>query len=266
VSEFNDAGVPAIHVDSYTSIGERDDVYTAFENGEFKILSCSQLLGVGVDMPFVKCLIDCYPVKSLITYIQRGGRIIRNFPGVEYGIYLDHAGNWSHFGGGIEEFYPTDLDDGTKKLDEKKLCKKDKKEAKEKECPMCYTPFFGMKCDCGYEIDNKKAYEEGKELMQTDGSDLVELKSSKKKKLTPAEKRNKEATKADKQQFYSELIGYKLGRESKGAKVEMSRMDSVYKRYFGVWPKGINPVPTAPTVATVKYITGVNITNSKRRW
>jgi superfamily II DNA or RNA helicase len=105
------------------------------------------LLGVGVDMPFVKCLIDCYPVKSLITYIQRGGRILRNFEDVEYGIYLDHAGNWGHFGkflddecsgAGIEEFYPTDLDDGTKKLDEKKLCKKDKKEAKEKECPMCY--------------------------------------------------------------------------------------------------------------------------------
>jgi hypothetical protein len=114
-------------------------------------------------------------------------------------------------------------------------------------------------------LHNKKAYEEGKELMQTDGSDLVELKSSKKKKLTAAEKRNKEATKADKQQFYSELLGYRLARESEGKNIKLVHMKYVYRDYFGVWPHGLDLVPTAPTANTVKFMTHRNIKQARAR-
>ena len=77
VEMFRAAGISAQHIDGYTDEKTRGELYRGHEAGEFKILSCSKLLGVGYDSPQTRCLIDCSPTKSAIAYQQRAGRIQR---------------------------------------------------------------------------------------------------------------------------------------------------------------------------------------------
>lgn len=77
VAEFERNGVPAVHIDAYTEPELRQDIYRRHNEGEFKILSCSSLLNTGYDSPSTRCIIDCYPTKSLIRFVQRVGRQVR---------------------------------------------------------------------------------------------------------------------------------------------------------------------------------------------
>ena len=112
------------------SSDERDELMAAHDRGEFKILVMLHgLLNTGYDAPSLRCIVDCFPVKSVTTYKQREGRIKRTFEGKEYGIYLDHADNFSRFGF-AEDIIPEVLCDGKKTKSETELIEKEKKEPK----------------------------------------------------------------------------------------------------------------------------------------
>ena len=64
VNMFNDAGIPAEHIDGYMDDAERQILFREHDEGRFKILSCSKLLNTGYDAPSVRCLIDAFPTKS----------------------------------------------------------------------------------------------------------------------------------------------------------------------------------------------------------
>lgn len=221
VKKFNEAGISAEHIDCYSPKHEREQLYEAHDNGEFKILSCSRLLNTGYDAPSVRCLIDCFPVKSVTTYVQRAGRITRKSENKEYAIYLDHAGNFDEFGY-AEDIVPTTLDNGEKsnykEID--LIRQKDGQEAIVSDCPMCYQKMQGVQCmACGYEIPIHKR-------MIDDGSILEEIQEGNQaNKKTPLE---------DKQRFMSELIylaaqkGYQRGWAA-----------HQYREKFAVWPNDI---------------------------
>lgn len=164
VDKFNLAGIPAVHIDGYMDDEERQIIYEAHDRGEYKILSCSRLLNTGYDAPQVRCLIDCYPTDSLISYVQRAGRIMRTHGTKEHAIYLDHAGNCQKHGF-AEDIIPEMLDDGTQRFSEKKLTR-EKKEPKVKECPQCTRQFIGVKCECGYEIPVKEQLKTDDQVLQ----------------------------------------------------------------------------------------------------
>ena len=92
VEQFQQAGISAEHIDGYMDVEEREDVLKAHDRGEFLILSCSRLLNTGWDSPSTSCLIDCFPTKSYITYVQRIGRVMRTADGKE-NAKNNHAGN-----------------------------------------------------------------------------------------------------------------------------------------------------------------------------
>lgn len=217
VEKFQAAGISAEHIDGYMDDDLRQDLYEAHDAGDFKILSCSRLLNTGYDAPSVSCLIDCFPTKSLISYIQRAGRVMRTHEGKENAIYLDHAGNVSRFGF-AEDIIPESLDDGEKRFAERNQIK-DKKEPKVKDCPQCYRQMVGIRCSCGYEIPMK-------ERLETDGTDLVKLAKSANKLYTPERK----SEWLGELMYYAETRGYKEG----WAKHK-------YKEKFGVWPNKIYP-------------------------
>lgn len=226
VQRFNDNGISAEHVDCYSDKKERDDLFKAHDAGEFKILSCSRLLNTGYDAPSVGCIIDCFPVKSITTWVQRVGRGKRIFPGKEYCIYLDHADNFSRFGY-QEDIVPESLDMGEKTHDEKELVKKEKKEPKKRECPQCTQLMVGMKCQaCGFEVPIQEAFED-------DGSDLQEITGDPKKA-------NRVDSKEIKSQFLSELNFY---AESKGYKLGWAA--NQYLQRYGCWPNRINSYQVA---------------------
>ena len=246
VRQFNEAGISAEHIDGYMDDEERQMLYKAHDKGEFMILSCSQLLNTGYDAPMVSCLIDCYPTKSLITWVQRVGRVLRSHPDKGHAVILDHAGNTAKLGF-AEDIVPDILDDGEKRYDEKSLTKDKDKEPKVKECPTCHGQFVGVRCACGYEIPIKQQLESTDEI-------LVEL--------TAAEKRNRKTSMEDKAQFYSELMAWaSIKGYSQGWAAHK------YKERFAHWPNKVKPHSVSGGISDEvrKFITSQNIKNSKRR-
>jgi superfamily II DNA or RNA helicase len=98
VEQFNQAGIPAVHVDGETPTEERDNSIRRFENGEVKILSNVELFGEGFDLPALEVAILLRPTQSLGLYLQQVGRALRPSPGKGHAIILDHAGNCERHG------------------------------------------------------------------------------------------------------------------------------------------------------------------------
>jgi len=223
VERLNANGISAEHIDCNFSQEEREDLFEAHDKGEFKVLSCSRLLNTGYDAPSVRCIIDCYPTKSVTTYVQRVGRLMRPFEGKEYAVILDHAGNFDKFGY-AEDIIPESLHDGTTTHNEKDQIKEGKKESKTRDCPQCYQQMKGIRCKaCGYEVPKS-------EQMEDDGSMLVELTGS---------KANRKDSREIKEQFLSELQYH--GR-TKGYKPGWAA--NQYREKYSVWPSKINPHKT----------------------
>jgi len=243
VEMFRDAGVSAQHIDGYTDEKTRAELYQGHEAGEFKILSCSKLLGVGYDSPRTRCLIDCSPSKSAIAYQQRAGRIQRLHESKPYAIYLDHAGNVGRFGY-AHTMEVSELDDGDRKFAEKnQLEKKDKKDATTRECPRCQKIMMGLRCSCGYELTIT-------ERLESDSTMLVRIDDKPKK-----------AGKYEKAMWYSNLLRYS---RQKGWKDGWA--SHKYRAKFGVWPKGLSVNLTAEIAPEVaNWIKSQQIAAAKSR-
>ena len=233
VDMFNREGIPAAHIDGYTEESIRQTLYKAHNDGEFKILSCSRLLNTGYDAPSVKCLIDCFPTKSLIAYQQRAGRIMRIHPDKPYAIYLDHASNVGRFGF-AEQIVPTMLDDGIKKFQEKNQVK-EVKEKKQNNCPMCQKIMIGIRCSCGYQMSIK-------EKLETDKKTLVKLTAG------------KTFTQADKSTWYSGLLTH---ARKKGFSDGWAAHK--YRAKFGVWPRSVEIKIGEIPLEVENWITSENI-------
>ena len=94
-----------------------------------------ELLNTGYDAPSVRCLIDAFPTKSLSSYVQRIGRVLRLHKDKPHAIILDHAGNVAKHGF-AEDVVPDALHDGEKEYRERDQTK-EKKEPKTMDCPRC---------------------------------------------------------------------------------------------------------------------------------
>jgi len=178
VDEFLANGVSAAHIDCYTDDDERDKLYKAHHNGDIKILSCYSLLEVGTNERKVQCLIDRSPTKSLIRYVQRGGRIQRILEGKGASVYLDQAGNVDRFGMFIEDVVPTELHDGEKKYREDECINKPKEEKEARKCPKCPNGIMlGLTCQsCGHEMPSRR------EMVETVAGELKPIKEVRREK------------------------------------------------------------------------------------
>lgn len=214
---FNKYDIPTAHIDGYMEIDKRKKIYKDYENGKIKILSCSRLLGVGFDHSECSVLLDCYPTKSHIVYQQRLGRITRLHENKPYAIYLDHAGNTLRFGF-YESIVPGQLHTN-ENFTERKQVKKEKKEKKTHICEECKKIFTGIKCECGFVLDLKKA-------IVTDRTML--------KKLNQAQRNNILESDLTKARWYNQLKLLERIREYKPGFAE-----AIYKKKFSVYPRNI---------------------------
>ena len=232
VEKFQAEGISAEHIDCYLDTDERRDLFEAHDKGEFKILSCSRLLNTGFDSPTTRCVIDCYPIKSVTDWVQRVGRILRISEGKEYAIYLDHGDNYSRFGP-AEEIVPEELSMAKKgdTHNERDLTK-EKKKPKTMECPQCRQAMIMPACKaCGYQLPvNDQFYDDGTDLVEATGKaankkDSIEIKT----------------------QFYSELLCHARKKGySKGWAANQ------YRSKYDVWPNKIKPYDVSETTSLVK--------------
>lgn len=73
-------GLRAVHIDGDTP--NREEVYYRFEQGEIQVLCNASVVSTGVDLPTADALLNLTPTRSMSTYQQRFGRIMRPLPGV----------------------------------------------------------------------------------------------------------------------------------------------------------------------------------------
>jgi DNA repair protein RadD len=90
---LRDAGVRAAHVDGTTDDATRKNAIRDLEAGALDVLCNVELVGEGVSVNNVSCIIQLRPTKSLSLHLQQIGRGLRMYPGKKDCIILDHAGN-----------------------------------------------------------------------------------------------------------------------------------------------------------------------------
>ncbi|WP_100899135.1 DEAD/DEAH box helicase [Nostoc flagelliforme] len=98
---FQAKGYNAVCVDGRLENDARSPIYAGFASGgkfDPQILISVDVLEKGFDEPSVACIIQARPTMSRIKYRQQIGRGSRKYPGKEYCIVLDYAGNAYRFG------------------------------------------------------------------------------------------------------------------------------------------------------------------------
>lgn len=93
-ARFNQAGIPAAHVDATTPEDERDAAVAGLETGAIKVLSNVEVFTEGFDLPAIDAVILMRPTKSTQLYLQMVGRGLRTARGKDAAIIFDHAGLW----------------------------------------------------------------------------------------------------------------------------------------------------------------------------
>jgi superfamily II DNA or RNA helicase len=102
--EFNQAGIPAIHLDADSSRLEREEGIRDFKSGKYKILTNCGLFVEGTDIPEITCIILARPDMSIGPYLQMVGRGLRLFPGKLDCVVLDHANSFAMHGSPLIEY------------------------------------------------------------------------------------------------------------------------------------------------------------------
>lgn len=144
--QFTEAGIPTRNIDGSHTRDERRDIMTALRSGQVLGITSSDLISEGVDLPSVHCTIHLRRTSSIIIYIQQYFRSLTPEPGKNFGVILDHVGNFDRFG------YPqADREwslDG--KHDHNKQALANRLTVRRcKECFMIYEPHLGSCPFCG---------------------------------------------------------------------------------------------------------------------
>lgn len=202
----------------------------------------TDILTRGFDVPDVLMGVSARPFsKSFSSHVQQMGRIMRPAPGKEYGVWLDHGGNYLRFRKDWDQLYEagvTELESGIEDKPKKELTEDEKKEAK---CPVCSALWItgtNVCYSCGYEKPLRGVAVVPGELQElfTDGTDRI-----------PAN-----------QKFYSELLYYARMRNFKDGWAAHK-----YKEKFGVFPRGLRADTIPISQKTVSWIRSRNIAWAK---
>ena len=181
--QFNDAGIPAAHIDGTTNKSEREKIINDFRNGTVKVLCNVDLIGEGFDVPDCTAVMLLRPTESLSLHIQQSMRPMRYQPD-KVATIVDHVGNvYVHGTPDLEREWT---------LDKKK--KKRKRESVDSvpiwTCPQCFCSYLKqngqlrIKCEeCGYieEIEraNEKVIDETVELTLVEQEEVLDWKQAK---------------------------------------------------------------------------------------
>lgn len=95
---YNQAGIPAAHLDGESSPERRAATLAAFARGELLVLSNVGLFTEGFDLPALDAVQIARPTKSLGLWLQMLGRVLRPSPGKDCAVILDHTANWIDLG------------------------------------------------------------------------------------------------------------------------------------------------------------------------
>lgn len=96
--QFNDAGIPALHIDGRSDERKRKEGITGFREGSIRVLCNCDLFGEGLDVPGIQAAILLRPTQSTGLYMQQVGRALRPDASKPCAYILDHVGNCHRHG------------------------------------------------------------------------------------------------------------------------------------------------------------------------
>jgi DNA repair protein RadD len=239
MNQFKEAGINAVHIDGETDKPIRDRVFQQINSGEVQVICNAMVYTEGTDIPCIDCIVDAAPSKSLIKYLQAGGRGMRTFPGKSSLLFMDHAGNvYRH--GRLELPRDWELTEGKEQVE--KLAEQRKKTEKVQiTCSSCGFMFNGVNCPrCGTPL-----------VLQGEAKDflpavLVEMTQYEYEHALASKR--KKAAEPTPQQFYSGFLW--IAQERGHAKGWASYR---YREKFGTWPNGLRQEPAMPVAAVWNF-------------
>lgn len=95
---FNNAGIPAMHVDGSTPEGLRNEIIAGFKARKFLILCNVGILNAGFDDPSIETVIVNRATMSVPLWLQMCGRGSRLYPSKAHFNILDMAENYKELG------------------------------------------------------------------------------------------------------------------------------------------------------------------------
>lgn len=229
--QFVKCGIAAEHISCHTPDGERLDILGRVASGQTKVICNAMLLTTGWDFPACRCMILARPTKSLVSYVQMVGRVLRPYPGKDKALILDHSGTCQRLGFPTDDRSDIPMCDGKPKIGASE--KKDKEEPLPKVCPNCsfLKPAKTHKCPaCGFEARRPSTVE-------VEDGELRLVAKSKKHQAKDIQQRF-----GSKQQVYSMLLTMQRERNYQSGWTARK-----YRDVFGVWPKGMDDVCIEPS-------------------
>ena len=196
-------------------------------------LIATDILTRGFDVSDVYIGVSARPFsKSFSSHVQQIGRVLRPHEGKEYGVWLDHSGNFLRFRNDWDDLYHdgvTELKAGGETT-KREPTEREKKEAK---CPACMALWTSKDNTCSSCGHVRQVFQS----ITSIAGKLEELQEA---------NRKLQIANTD---FFAELQYY--GR-SKGYKEGWAAIK--YKEKFGVYPNGLKVSPKPPSVPTLKWI------------
>jgi superfamily II DNA or RNA helicase len=230
-AKFREQGYNFVSISYKDDDQFKKDVIEDFNKPDSDIvgLIATDMLTKGFDSPAVRIGVSARPfTKSLSSHIQQMGRVMRTHPGKDFGLWLDHSGNYLRFRDDWEDVFEngvSELDDGKEKAKKEP----DEKEKKESKCPACGAlwPRGSDTCsNCGH-------VRERKSLVQSVPGTMEELGSM---------------SRDDKQAWWS-MAQWKVQAGSWSDKRALAN----YMARFGVWPRGLHDIPMMPNRAFERF-------------
>lgn len=245
--EFSVQGVPTGYIDAYTDRDERERLLRMLRDREIEVICSVEVLTTGIDEPCVSCILDRKPTKSESDLVQRYGRGMRAFEGVDDCLVLDQVGNY-HEHGHFVDIHHDRLDDSDRKA--KGIRAKAQKRVA-KPCNNCFfvMPSTALKCPaCG----TSRPLHAG---IETVDGNLVEVGSGRKAAKA-------QYTMMDKVRWFAELKGYVAERGQ-----NPGRAFHLFREKFNAFPeRSIRDVaPEEPSLEVHRWVRSRNIRFAKAR-
>lgn len=166
-------GIPAEYMDANTPQDERDAIRERVRTGVSKLVINVEVMGYGVDWPFIDCVVLAYVVEAklqdtvtrLAEYVQKVGRGIRACEGKQDLVVIDHTGTVLLFGG-VEQEIRWEIDSEGMRETAEEVIRKQKEERERTEpelitCQECGHQFIQLsECPvCGEQVIHQRSDE-----------------------------------------------------------------------------------------------------------
>jgi len=233
--KFSEAGYNFVSISYKDDDDLKRDAIAEFSkpNSSIQGLIATDILTKGFDVPDVKIGVSARPFsKSLSSHIQQMGRVIRCFPGKEFGVWLCHSGNYLRFQDDWEAIYsdgPGPLDDGR----EKPKPEPSERDKKASTCPKC-SAIFPAKQDVCSHCGFTRTRHNGVVVLPGELQELA---------------RRARVDRTEHQRFYSELLGV---AQERGYKPGWALFK--FREKFNTEPRGLRADVIKPSAATSKWV------------